>query len=68
MKKIIVGAANHVKSVVGLAKEDVEKLAAERLKHCATCPSRVGVMCGECGCILEWKTRVGKEQCPLKKW
>lgn len=48
----------------------VEKIALERAKHCAKCPSNKANTCMECGCPLMAKTRSMKEtnKCPLNKW
>ena len=50
-----------------------EDLAKLRLEICNRCDQRVnmkfiGDVCGECGCILENKTRMRDEHCDLCKW
>lgn len=50
-----------------------EDLAQKRLKICNSCPQKqdikfVGDICGECGCILDNKTRLRDENCDLCKW
>lgn len=45
----------------------------KRLKICKHCSSKesikfVGDICGECGCILDNKTRIIDEKCDLGKW
>ena len=57
---------------------EAEKTAADRLKICYSCNSRIRIIrknqskynykCAECGCILEDKVRVLNESCDLKKW
>lgn len=62
---------------------EAEKLAAERMAICNTCPVRTGLLCnpfkhgphavtGEktfgCGCPLPAKTRSKDSKCPLGKW
>lgn len=32
------------------------------------CPSRIGSVCGECGCFLKAKARIKEEICPLNHW
>ena len=40
-----------------------------RLEMCHSCPSlKQGKLCGECGCVVEWKTKLATEVCPLGKW
>jgi hypothetical protein len=45
---------------------------ASRLEICRACPylrKRVGVeVCGLCSCVLELKTRLKDEYCPIEKW
>lgn len=48
-------------------------ISKDRLKICKKCPKReiikyVGDICGECGCILDNKTRIKDEKCELGKW
>jgi hypothetical protein len=44
------------------------ELAQERLKVCVTCPFRIGLLCGECGCVLQAKARLEDEECPKGYW
>lgn len=44
------------------------ELARKRLAHCLYCPFREGLICGECGCNLQAKTRLPEEECPKKIW
>ena len=45
-------------------------LFEERLSICKECDRYVEEhhRCGECGCFIGIKARVGIESCPLKKW
>lgn len=40
----------------------------DRLALCRGCPSMTLGMCTECGCIVEFKVRYAKSNCPLTKW
>ncbi len=44
------------------------ELAKKRLDYCLHCPFRVGVTCGECGCLLQAKARLEEETCPKYFW
>jgi len=44
--------------------EDWEK----RKETCEGCPSKRGIACGECGCLIEAKVLIKLESCPLGKW
>lgn len=39
-------------------------LANERLDVCIHCELRKGLVCGECGCVLQAKARLIEEHCP----
>lgn len=43
-------------------------IAKTRLKICVNCPIRKGMICSHCGCILQAKTRIYEESCPIEKW
>lgn len=49
-----------------------QDLADSRLAICNKCEHKItnklGDICGECGCILNSKTRVKDEHCELNKW
>ena len=49
-----------------------QRLANDRLTICHGCNERLkttlGDVCGECGCVLDAKTRVEDEYCDLGKW
>lgn len=69
-KNILEGAWNSV-----FIKEEIEKVANERLAICATCENRAkrsfppfDYHCKLCGCNLEMKTRSLSESCPISKW
>lgn len=66
MVNIVVGTYNNI-----FNKNN--KVARERLKICSKCSEKkyiwkLGYICKQCGCILESKTRVNNEKCPLNKW
>jgi len=35
---------------------------------CIACPTRKNMRCGNCGCLLEAKTRLPEEECPEGRW
>lgn len=48
-------------------------LSDERIKICNECDKKQLLtkhisICSECGCILESKTKVDNESCPMNKW
>lgn len=43
-------------------------LAQDRLKYCSPCKYRKGMLCGECGCVLQAKARLKEEECPKGFW
>lgn len=50
-----------------------KELSKKRMLFCNNCPLKgkyLGVIdkCNECGCILNFKTRVGDTTCPIEKW
>lgn len=63
-------------------KKHVEKVSELRLEICKACPKfsenmkksenytsvRKDIHCTNCGCNLEWKTRVLSQSCPENKW
>ena len=51
------------------------ELWEERLEICKECDSVKmfleqfgGMVCGECGCVLNMKARIESATCPLNKW
>lgn len=77
MKKIFEGFKNRL-APSSAKREDIEKMAAERLQICRQCPSNStnngyqGLRCDEhctiCGCNLAAKTRSPSSKCPIGKW
>lgn len=72
---IIRGHINKAISGTSLADRAVEDLAEARIKICKACLNDDGEKCitekgncCRCGCDIEAKIRVRKEQCPIKKW
>lgn len=48
-------------------------LSDKRIKICDECDKKQQLtkrisICSECGCILESKTKVNDESCPMNKW
>jgi len=44
-------------------------LSERRVKICNNCAQlRGGLICAQCGCPVDAKTRLPQESCPLKKW
>lgn len=44
------------------------ELAKTRLKVCASCMFREGMICGICSCVLQAKARLPEESCPAHRW
>lgn len=40
----------------------------KRMEICNKCNNKDEIFCNVCGCLLDAKTRVYKEKCPLNKW
>ena len=68
MKKIIVGTVNYVKNELGIADEEIEKMAKKRMDICKVCEHKDGIKCGVCHCVLALATRSPKKRCPKDKW
>lgn len=53
-------------------KDKNNKLYKIRYKHCNYCKekedSRIGELCGLCGCPLKSKLRIREEKCELNRW
>lgn len=45
-----------------------QELYEERLLTCKECEMLLAGMCRSCGCYVELRAAVGKNQCPRKKW
>ena len=73
IKHILEGIVNTIQ-----AKEEVEKVATERMKICGPCKFnsantnkksiRPDTHCTLCGCNLVLKTHSLSSSCPIKKW
>lgn len=48
--------------------EKIEAKAEKKLKTCFSCPHRVEVKCGKCGCWLAAKARSEYSECPDGRW
>ena len=73
IKAILIKPLTILKSVYFRLFSNNEELAQKRLKICNSCSQKlnikfVGDICGECGCILDNKTRLIDEHCDLCKW
>lgn len=75
LSSITEGYINLIKSGIGIADINIEKLATKRKMLCSICPNNstqkiVSLIshCKICGCLLEAKTRVVEEKCPDNKW
>lgn len=63
LEEIITGWKN-----VAFENKEVENIAFERAKICASCPFNEANSCTKCGCPLIAKTRSPKSKCPEGKW
>lgn len=45
-----------------------DHIARGRLSYCTPCIYRKGMICKECGCVLQAKARLRYEDCPKKIW
>lgn len=62
-------ASNIVGGFAYMAAGVNEELAAGRKAICDTCPQlRGGRTCSICGCVVDAKTRINGEVCPIGKW
>lgn len=64
-------AQGNLAVLLGKNKElaEVRKAVCADCKHCITDFPMHGIdLCGLCYCLLDAKTRVPKEACPLDKW
>lgn len=43
------------------------EISKSRMRICIPCTIRKGIRCGYCGCLLNLKTRIKDEECPLTK-
>lgn len=43
-------------------------ISKARMRECIPCKYRKNFRCGECGCLLNLKTRVIDEECPKGIW
>ena len=44
------------------------EISKSRMRICIACDNRGNFRCKKCGCLLNLKTRVKDESCPLNKW
>lgn len=47
-----------------------EDVAEERLTICKACPELIqpSTICKKCGCFMNFKVKLARATCPLKKW
>lgn len=76
IKKYIKGAGKITQSVLGIGLTTQELINARR-NICKSCDKMIIKkylrgneleFCSECGCIVEHKTRLKSESCPIGKW
>ena len=66
--KVITQIVDGIKNYV-LPMQDSEKLSEARLKVCNQCEHKTNTnTCGLCGCLLAFKSRTLKSDCPAGKW
>lgn len=72
IKAIFIKPLTIIKSFIFRYKNTNEHLSETRLVICRKCKEKLnttfGEVCGQCGCILENKTRLENEHCDLFKW
>lgn len=66
IKHIIVGTFNNI------FRKNLN-ISNPRLDICKNCKEKkyiwkIGFICKQCGCILESKTTIEDEECPINKW
>lgn len=62
--EIVEGVRNWVYS-----GDEMEEFSKARMAVCNTCEHKTSInTCGICGCLLLFKTRSPKSECPKKKW
>lgn len=47
-----------------------KEVQAERIAICKSCDKYVSAihLCSECKCLVDAKTRLARQKCPLNKW
>ena len=67
LAKIAHGAAGLAKAAIGLERASDEAIG-DRTRLCHACDKYRHGFCGQCGCLIAAKVRVGSEACPVGKW
>ena len=67
LAKIVHGAAGLAKAALGLERAN-DEVIADRTRLCHACDKYRHGFCGQCGCLIAAKVRVGSEACPVGKW
>ena len=69
LKNIAVGFLNLAKSELGVADEEVEKVAVWRYVKCVQCDNiNEDRTCKICGCFMKAKVRAPESTCPIGRW
>ena len=67
-KKLASGAKGFIKVSLGVDGVS-DEVYNERKKVCLSCEHYNGFgLCNSCGCVLDFKTRIKSENCPVLKW
>lgn len=65
LKNIIIGFWN-------LMRNNNKEISEQRIDICNSCKNKIQLygedFCNICGCLIESKTRVNNEKCPIEKW
>ena len=64
----ITKAKNIAKGFVAVVSGKSTASSRARMEICNKCKFNAAGICSKCTCIIEMKTRVEEESCPLKKW
>lgn len=70
IKNIAVGFLNLAKKELGVADEEVEKVAVWRYVKCLQCDkqNKEDKTCTICGCFMPAKVRAPESTCPIGRW
>tara|TARA_R110002020_G_scaffold15801_5_gene56401 strand:- start:8154 stop:8570 length:417 start_codon:yes stop_codon:yes gene_type:complete len=67
LQKIKDGVLGITRAALGLGLASQHEIDARRA-ICNACEYKKGKICGACGCLLNAKTKLAKEQCPKGFW
>lgn len=70
LQNIAEGFINLAKKHLGVANEEVEKLAIWRYSKCLQCDeqNKENLACKVCGCHTPAKVRASEASCPIGRW